>query len=298
MKKKISRRFWSQFTKLKIYNYLPDKTAVKIKYQNHFLHKLDLNNPTTFNQKLQWLKLYDRKPKYTTMVDKLAAKKFVADKIGEEYIIPTLGAWDSFDKIDSEKLPNQFVMKCTHSSGDAVICKDKNQFDENAAKKKLDNSLRTDYYLISREWPYKNVPRKIIAEMYLEDSATHEARDYKFFCFNGIVKCFKVDFDRFNNHRANWYFCNGDIIPYGEKICLPDYDAKIVLPKQIPIMITLAERLSKDIPFLRVDFYCIDNHIYVGELTFYPASGLLEFTDVAWDRQMGDWLTLPSKCTD
>ena len=292
-KVRIPRRLWRRFTKTKLYNYIPDKLAVSIKYRNHFYRKLDLKNPKTFNEKLQWLKLYDRRPEYTRMVDKYLAKKYVASIIGEEYIIPTLGVWKSFDEIDFDALPDQFVLKCNHGSGDAVICKDKKTLDIAAARKKLTAALEQDYYLVSREWPYKNVDRVILAEQYLEDAETHDARDYKFFCFGGEVKCFKVDFDRFTEHRANWYNPNEVIIPYGEQVCPPCFDKILALPESIPLMMRLAGRLTKEIPFLRVDFYCVNGKIYFGEMTFFPASGLLPFTDEKWDIQMGQWLKLP-----
>lgn len=295
-KNKIPRRIWRRFTRSKLYNYIPDKWAVKIKYRNNFLKKLDLKNPVTFNEKLQWLKLYDRRPEYTQMVDKIAAKEYVAERIGEEYIIPTLGAWESFDEIDFDTLPDQFVLKCTHSSGDAVVCKDKSKLDKTKARETLEKSLHKDYYLMGREWPYKNVKRLIFAEKYIEDEETQEARDYKFFCFGGEVKCFKVDFDRFTEHHTNWYNRSGGLLPYRAK-SIAECAAEIELPKELPVMIQLAETLSRSISFVRVDFYCVNKQIYFGELTFYPASGFLRFNDDAWDKQMGDWLTLPDKKT-
>lgn len=291
--KKIPRRFWRKFSKTKLFNYVPDKWAMAIKYRNHFLKKLDLKNPQTFNEKLQWLKLYDRRPEYTTMVDKYRAKEYVASIIGEAYIIPTLGVWKSFDEIDFDALPNQFVLKCNHGSGDAVICKDKGTFDMESARKKLTDALNTDYYLISREWPYKNVDRLILAEQYLEDSETHDARDYKFFCFDGEVKCFKVDLDRFAGRHANWYDREGEILPYGTLGAEPVYDREVRLPAKLDKMMKLAETLSHGYPFMRVDFYYVNEKIYSGELTFYPASGLKPFTDVEWDKIMGQWLKLP-----
>lgn len=153
--------------------------------------------------------------------------------------------------------------------------------------------MNTDYYLISREWPYKNVERFILAEEYVEDKITHDARDYKFFCFDGQVKCFKVDFDRHTDHHANWYDREGKILPYGEKICPPRFEREIILPNELPKMIELAETLSHKIPFLRVDFYYINERVLFSELTFYPASGLLPFTDAAWDTKMGGWIYLP-----
>ena len=283
--KHIPRRFWKKFSKTRIFNYLPDKWAVSIKYRNHFYKKLDLKNPRTFNEKLQWLKLYDRKPEYTTMVDKYRAKEYVASIIGDEYIIPTLGVWKSFDEIDFDALPNQFVLKCNHGSGDVVICKDKASLDVEAARKKLTAALQQDYYLVSREWPYRDVPRRIIAEEYLEDSETGDARDYKFFCFNGYVDCVMLCIDR-NLGKPKFYFFDdqwklkrlnkrGKEAPEG--FTLPR-------PKCIEEMFNIASILSKGFSFLRVDLYECDGHVYFGELTFFPSSGfdanLLEETDL------------------
>lgn len=293
MKKRIPRRLWRRFTRTKLYNYLPDKMAISIKYKNNFLKKLDLKNPITFNEKLQWLKLYDRKPEYTMMVDKYRVKNYVEKLIGEEYIIPTLGVWSDFDDIDFSQLPEQFVLKCNHGSGDAIICKNKESFDVSESKEKINRALKENYYLISREWPYKDVSRLIIAEEYIEDCKTHEARDYKFFCFDGKVKCFKVDFGRFEEHHANWYDVNGNLLSYGEIVCPPCFEATIDLPEDLSKMIEIAEILSPNYPFLRVDLYYVNGKIYFGELTFYPASGLLRFTDDEWDKQMGEWLKLP-----
>ena len=279
----------------KFFRLVPDKLALKILYKNVFYKKLNLKNPQTFNEKLQWLKLYNRNPLYTTLVDKYAVKEYVANIIGEEHIIPTLGVWEKFDDIDFDVLPDKFVLKCTHSSGDIVICKDKNAFDKAAAKKKLENFLKKDIYKIGREWPYKNVPRKIIAEKYMEDEIYHELRDYKFFCFDGVCKCFKVDFDRFIKHRANYYDKEKKLLPFGEKAYLPDIEKKIELNQNIDEMIGLSEKLAKNFSFLRVDFYNVNGKIYFGELTFYPTSGFGKFTDENGDRLLGDWITLPKK---
>ncbi len=294
-KSRIPRRMWRRFTRSKFYNYIPDKWAVKIKYRNNFQKKLDLKNPTTFNEKLQWLKLYDRKPEYTTMVDKVEAKKYVASIIGEEYIIPTLGTWESFDEINFDLLPEQFVLKCTHSSGDVVVCKDKSTLDKERAKEKLEKSLHTDYYLMGREWPYKNVKRLIFAEEYIEDAQTQEARDYKFMCFHGVVKSFLVVHGRFEKMITNWYSRDRKLLPYYRARHSKQSPCEVELPNQIDAMIDFAELLSKEVPFLRVDFYCVNHKIYFGELTFYPASGFLRFNDDVWDRQMGSWIKLPDK---
>jgi len=272
---------------------LPDRLFLKIKYRQLMGRKLDLKNPQTFNEKLQWLKLYDHNPIYTTMVDKFEAKRYVAGIIGEEYIIPTIGVWERVDSINWDNLPNQFVLKCTHDSGGLVICRDKTDLNKKEAMQKLRNGLRHDYYLGNREWPYKNVPRRIIAERYMEDEITHELRDYKFFCFDGKVKMFKVDYDRFTEHHANYYTPTGELLPFGEVAYPPKKDKVLELPTQLKQMVEMAERLSKGIPFLRVDFYVINGCIYFGELTFFPASGMGRWTDDRWDKRIGAWIKLP-----
>lgn len=271
---------------------LKDKTYLKLQYKNRMGKELSLEKPQTFNEKLQWLKLYDRNPEYTKMVDKYEAKKYVAYIIGEEYIIPTLGVYDRFEDINFEILPNQFVIKCTHDSGGLIICKDKTKLGIGEARKKINKSLKKNYYYSGREWPYKNVKHRIIVEKYMKEE-NEELKDYKFFCFNGKVKFFKIDFDRFINHRANYYDINGKILPFGEEICPPDFTRDIYLPKNLKKMINLAERLSKNIKFLRVDFYEINNKIYFGELTFYPAAGFGRFIPDEYDKILGDMLKLP-----
>lgn len=274
---------------------LSDKKYISTKYEYIFNKRLNLNNPQTFNEKLQWLKLYDRKPEYTTMVDKYAVKKYVADIIGEEYIIPTFGVWNHFDEIDFEKLPNQFVLKCTHDSGGLVICKDKAKLDKVVAKKKLETSLKNNYYWSGREWPYKNVKPRIIAEQYLSDVQANDLYDYKFFCFGGEVRCFKVDFDRFIEHHANYYDKEGNILKFGEVDLPPIYDKNIKMSKNIGKMLELAEKLTEQQPFLRADFYDANGKIYFGELTFFPASGFGKFTSEEWDLKLGEWIQLPDK---
>lgn len=300
-----------------IMNYLKNPWRIPITMQNHGLGKYvtdnlyirclfreqlgywpNLNNPKSFNEKLQWLKLYDRKPIYTTMVDKYAVKKYVADRIGEEYIIPTLGVWDKFDDIDFDVLPDQFVLKCTHDSGGLVICKDKSKLDIDQARKKIEKSISNDYYLQGREWPYKNVKRRIIAEAYMEDSQVNELRDYKFFCFGGQAKCFKIDYDRAIEHHANYFDNNGELLYVGESICPPLFDRRLEKSKNINTMQMLAERLSSGMPFLRADFYDVNGNVYFGELTFFPASGFGKFDPEDFDLELGKWLALPNEGGD
>ena len=269
-----------------------DAVYLKLMFPLRTGYKLNLNSPKSFNEKLQWLKLYNRRPEYTQMVDKVEAKKYVAEIIGEDYIIPTLAVYDKVKDVDFESLPSQFVLKCSHDSGGLVICHDKNKFNRETAKEILMKALRKNYYMVKREWPYKNVKHRIIAEQYMEDESG-ELRDYKFFCFNGKVRFFKIDFGRYVEHHANYYDTKGNLLPFGEASCppLPEKDLKI--PGNLNRMIELAERLSKNIPFLRVDFYDVRSKIYFGELTLFPASGMGRFTTDEWDMEIGNNLVLP-----
>lgn len=276
-------------------DFLSDKHFLKIKYRAELGKKLNLKHPKGFNEKLQWLKLYDRKPEYTVMVDKYAVKKYVADKIGEEYIIPTLGVWSSFDEIDFNKLPNQFVLKCTHDSGGLVICKDKALLNKKAAKEKLEKSLNKNYYLAGREWPYKDVPRKIIAEKFMEDSESEDLKDYKLMCFDGKVNCSFVCSERFEKDGLKVTFFDNDwnVLPFERHY--PKSSKPIAKPENFEKMIQFAEKLSEKIPFVRTDFYEINGKLYFGELTFFPGSGYEEFIPESADYELGKWIKLPLK---
>jgi hypothetical protein len=420
------------------FRWLPDKPYLQLLYRFKMGHRLDLKNPKTFTEKLQWLKLYNRRPEYTNMVDKYAVKKYVADIIGEEYIIPTLGVWDKPENINWDSLPNQFVLKTTHGGGGGgvVICKDKQTFNRTDAIAKLNQSMRSDIYSGLREWPYKNVPHRIIAEKFIapekgqqdlidykiycfngepklimtadgrfsgdkrfgyydinwkavditwgaprpdkelprpaqlqqmlkvaaqlskgiphvridlynvagdvmfgeitmfdssgleaitpddmdsylgslirlpkvtlgggkilifnneiikieQESPSADLKDYKFFCFNGKVKCFKIDFGRFVEHHANYYSPEGQLLPFGEKGLEPDPNHIEIMPENLNEMISIVEKLSEGFKFLRVDLYNIKGKIYFGELTFYPASGMLPFVPEEWDEKLGSLL--------
>ena len=254
-----------------------DELYLKLLFLFEMHYWPDLKHPKTFNEKLQWLKLHNRKPEFTTMVDKYAVKKYVADRIGEQYIIPTLGVWDSFDQIDFDSLPNQFVLKTTHGGGGlaVVICKDKKTFDKRRAKRILEKSLHSDIYIKYREWPYKDVPKRIIAEKYMVDESGTELKDYKFFCFNGVADNVMVCIDR-QKHDTKFYFFDKkwNLLPLNIRGKNTDPSFKLPRPECIEQMFDLAGRLSEGVPFLRVDFYSIDNHPYFGELTFFPDSGL------------------------
>lgn len=274
------------------YDKLPDREYLEKKFYAMLGYSLDLTNPQTFNEKLQWLKLYDRKPDYTMMVDKYKVREYIKEKLGEEYLIPLLGVWDNAEDINFDKLPNRFVLKCNHNSGLGMyICKDKSKLTEKQIKvirKNLTKGLQQDYYLTGREWPYKDVPRKIIAEKYMEDK-TGQLRDYKFYCFNGEPKIIMINSDREIEKTKADYFdmdFNWIDLKWG-------YEHALVKPSK-PInfekMKEIAGVLSKNIPELRVDFYEVNNKIYFGELTFFDGSGFDKIEPKEWDKKIGDWI--------
>jgi len=250
-----------------------DKKYIELLYQKKLKRKINLDNPRTFNEKIQWLKLNDRNPEYTKMVDKYKVKEYVGNIIGNEYIIPTLGVWDKFEEIDFDRLPNQFVLKCTHDSGCIVICKNKEKLNIESAKKKLDRALKTNYYYAGREWPYKNVKPRIIAEQYMEEKGEDQIKDYKIFCFNGKAKIILVCSNRNGNFKnTDFYDCDWNLMPFTREKHINNQKG-IAKPGNLVEMLSIAEKLSNNIPFVRVDLYEINGKVYFGELTFYPSSG-------------------------
>lgn len=273
--------------------FIPDGLYIQIYYFAHFKKFCNLKKPNTYNEKLNWLKLHDHNPLYTTLVDKYEAKEYVAQIIGNEYIIPTLGVWDSFDDIDFDKLPNQFVLKCTHDSEGLVIVKDKNKLDKKAAKEKIEAALKQNFYYIGREWPYKNVKPRIIAEQYMEDHVDGELRDYKFFCFDGEPKVMFIASDRASDHvKFDYYDLQFNHLDIKQKY--PHSQKTLRKPVAFEKMIEFSKILSKGYPHVRVDFYEVDGHLYFGELTFYHFSGFMPFEPDRWDKIFGDWLKLPN----
>ena len=270
-----------------------DKSYLSIVFYLKMGNRLYWKNPLTFNEKIQWLKLYDRNPNYTRLVDKAAVKDYVANKIGKEYVIRTIGLYDAPEEIDFDSLPDRFVLKTTHGGGGGgvVVCKDKSRFDIEDARKKLKKSLDSDIYTFYREWPYRNVPKKIIAEEYVE-SEDGDLRDYKFFCFNGEPKFLKVDFGRFIEHHANYYDLEWNLLPFEETDVPRNPEHEEIKPDNFGKMIELARKLSQGHKFLRVDLYSVKGNIYFGELTFYPASGLGTFNPQEWDWKLGDMIQL------
>ncbi|MBO7303961.1 MAG: glycosyl transferase [Clostridia bacterium] len=271
-----------------------DKRYLRLNYWVRMKRKLDLENPKTFNEKLQWLKLYDRKPIYTTMVDKYEAKKYVADIIGEEHIVPTLGVWESFDEIDFDSLPNQFVLKCTHDSGGLVICRDKTALDMVAAKKKIERSLKRNYFWQSREWPYKELKPRIIAEKYMEDEETSELRDYKFFCFDGKPELLFIATARqseVEETKFDFFDMDFNLLPFTNGH--PNASVTPEKPRQFEKMQELAAKLSVGVPQLRVDFYEVNGAVYFGELTLFHWGGTMPFKPECWDAKLGSMIKLP-----
>lgn len=273
------------------FSVLPDKIYLQIYYQLATGRKLDLKKPKRFNEKLQWMKLYDRKPEYTRMVDKQEAKGYVAEKIGEEYIIPTLGVWDRFADIDFARLPDRFVLKCTHDSGGLVIVKHKAQLDMEAAKKKIEASLKKNYFYSGREWPYKDVKPRILAEQYMEDADREELSDYKVMCFCGEPKLVQVHRGRYGAHTQDIYDVdwNKQLIYQGLEIS----NEVMEKPAFLEEMLKLSRKLAEGTPQLRVDWYFTNGRLYFGELTFFDASGFDDFEPDEWNDILGSWIELP-----
>ena len=279
--------------KWNLLNWMSDEKYLKKLFQINMGYSLNLAEPKTFSEKLQWLKIYDRNPMYTNMVDKYEVKRIVSEIIGEEYIIPTYGVWDKFDDIDFDALPGQFVVKCTHDSGGLVVVKDKTNWNKLAAKKKINKSLKKNYYYSGREWPYKNVKPKIIVEKYMEDTKTKELRDYKFFTFDGKVKTLFVATDRMKGEHVKFDFFDAEYNHLDIKNGHLNADTIPEKPRNFEEMKVLAEKLAKGIPHVRVDFYEVNGKVYFGEMTFYHWSGLVKYEPQEWDEIMGSWITLP-----
>lgn len=271
---------------------IPDAVYLKYMYRKVMGKKLDLENPRTFNEKLQWLKLHDRRPEYTKMVDKYEVRQYIKEKIGEEYLIPLVGGpWDKFEDIDFSKLPEQFVLKCTHDSGSVAICKDKKNFDIPLVRNRFNRALKGNFFYGGREWPYKNVKPRIIAERYISDTKGEEIVDYKLHCFNGEVKLILVCADRTSEEKKVFYGSQWNKLPV--KRPNMSSDVEISRPRMLKHMIRIAQIFSAQIPFLRVDLYETSGKLYFGELTFFPAGGFEAFEPEEWDAIMGEWLRLP-----
>ena len=253
---------------------------------------LNLKNPITFDEKLQWLKLYDRKDEYTVWADKYEVRNYVAEKLGEQYLIPLLGVWNSADELKLDDLPEQFVLKCTHDSASVCICTNKKNFDWNAAMDKLQKSLNQNYYWHSREWPYKNITPRIIAEAYMTDESGTELKDYKIYTFGGEPYLIQVDFDRFHNHRRNLYTTEWEYIDETIEYS-KDPNVKIAKPEHLEEMLECSRKLAVGTISLRTDFYSINGKIYFGEITFYQEAGFAHFEHEEFAKKLGDQIKLP-----
>lgn len=273
---------------------IPDKLFLKCYFKLNMNTKLNIKNPKTFSEKIQWLKLYDRKPQYHVMADKAEAKKYIAEKIGEKYVIPTIGIYKNVDEIPFDNLPEKFVIKCTHDSGSVFVCDKTKGIDIEKIKTEIAKKLRIPFYLCGREWSYKGITPQIIVEEFISDKDGNCPVDYKFFCFDGKMEIFKIDYNRFTKRAANYYNKNCEFLNIGKINSTPDPSIKLVLPDNFNEMVEITEKLSNNIPFLRVDLYSVNNQIYFGELTFYPSSGIEPFLGDG-DIMLGNLLHLPKK---
>lgn len=276
------------------YDSMDDEEFLKRKFKSNLKYDLNLLSPNTFSEKIQWLKINDRKDIYTILVDKYKVREYIKEKLGEEYLIPLIGIWDDPDDIDFNKLPDQFVLKCNHNSGLGMcICKDKSKLDISKVRRELKKGLKQDYYLTGREWPYKNVSRKIIAEKYMKNEHETELKDYKFFCFNGEPKYCQVISDRSTNETIDFFdmkWNHQEFIGLNSKCSNSKYP--IAKPVTFEKMKEFAYILAKNTKFVRIDFYEIERKLYFGEITFYPASGFGNFKPSEWNEKLGEMVNL------
>lgn len=282
--------------KVEFFQNLSDEEFLKLKFKENTGKELNLENPQTFNEKLQWLKLYDRNPIYTTMADKFRAKEYIAERVGKEYIVPMFGVWNSPDDVDFSALPEQFVIKCNHDCGGLSICRSKDQFDANAARNKLKKSFLSNYFEVGREWQYKNIEPVVLAEKLLENSDGSPLVEYDFFCFNGeprIISCAWGDRDKGEEHYNDFYDADFNRLPLS---CIFPTSSKVLeKPSAFEEMKNIARKLCGNRSFLRVDIYLCDDKPYVGELTFHHWGGMGIFNPKEWDEKLGSWLALPTK---
>lgn len=281
-------------------NFLPEKSVVKILWWTKTGKWLDVGNPKTFNEKLQWLKINNHNPKLTTLVDKYLVRGYIRDLLGEEYLIPLIGCWDNLDEIDFDSLPDQFVLKCNHNAAIGLcVCRDKKVLNADKVKKELRRGLSSNFYYSSREWAYKNVQRRIICEKYMEDGSGNGLRDYKFFCFNGEAKFIYIS-EGLENHetaRISFYGFDGKEMPFHRRD-YRQFSVTPAFPDNIQEMIEIANKIASQLageiglPFARVDLYSIQGKTYFSEITLYPNSGYIPFEPGIWDEKIGEWIDL------
>ena len=270
-------------------NWMPDKLYLQVMYIANMWKILNLKNPKTFNEKLQWLKLYDRKPEYTMMVDKYRVREYIAKTIGEEYLIPLLGVWEDPDDIDFDALPDQFVLKPTHASGNVLICRDKTTLNQNECRRMMKQWLKREYFWNAREWPYKKVKPRIVAEKMIDDKIV----DYKFFCFNGEPRLLYLSKGLEDHATASISFFDLELnrLPFQRSDFQPFKDEPIK-PENYEEMLGIARKLAEGFTFIRVDLYSVDGKTYFSELTYYPCAGYMPFEPTEWDYKLGGWIEL------
>lgn len=276
----------------------PDSWFLFFRYKDHLGYYPNLYRPKTFSEKMQWLKLHNRNKEFSKMVDKYEVREFVANKLDSQILIPLVGGpWDSVSEINLDDLPNQFVLKCTHDSASVIICTDKQTFDWNKAKKKLQKSLKFDYYANGREWPYKFVKHRIIAEQFMKDNYSPEGlKDYKFYCFNGSPLYCQVIRGRFTTETIDFYDMEWKHMPFvGLSKNCANGETPVVRPSRLNDMIHICKELSCNLPFVRIDLYEINNKIYFGEITFFPAAGFGRFYPEEWNQKLGNLITLSTQ---
>ena len=276
---------------LEILKFIPDEMMIKLEYRLKIGKKLRLNPPVTFNEKIQWLKLNDKKPLYTKMVDKYEVREYIKEQIGEEYLVPIYGVWENIEDISFQKLPKSFVLKCTHDSGSVILCENKDELNIQEVKKKLRSRITKNSFWYGREWVYKEVKPRIIAEEYLKDRSNLYLPVYKFFCFNGEPKIIQsIQNDKQENESIDYFDINWNLLKIKQRF--PNSETPFSKPDRLNEMLEIAKKLSKGIAFLRVDLYIINNKIYFSENTFYPDAGYSIFEPEDWDKKLGDWINL------
>ncbi len=271
--------------------WMSDRYFIRVFWRQMMGYPLDLKHPKTFNEKLQWMKLYDRNPIYPVLVDKVKVKDWVSERIGQEFVIPTLAVYDNADEIDLHTLPEQFVLKCNHDSGGVVICKEKTTFNLEEARAILNKRLGHDFYQEYREWPYKMVERKILAEQYIAGDVSGDLPDYKVFNFDGVPKLIQVDFDRFTQHKRNLYDTSWNLL--NAEIQYPSCRTRYLKrPEQLDLLLDLSRKLSYGFRHVRTDFYLVQKRVYFGEMTFIHGAGTEDFRPKELGLQMGEWIKI------
>lgn len=273
---------------------MDDKRHIELRYKANFKKNIDLDCPVTFNEKMQWLKLYNKNPLHTEMADKYLVKKYVSERIGDSYVAKLLGVWDEVDEIDLTGLPDKFVLKTTHDCGGVVVCKDKSALNLKKTKKFLRKHMKREYFYHCREWPYKNIKPRIIAEEFLEDANNGVLPVYKILCFNGEPKIIQtIQNDKKENETIDYFDTNWNVLDLRQNY--PNSKTPLERPKKLGEMLEIAEKLAEGRSFIRVDLYSVNGNIYFSEFTFFSDAGFAPFHPEIWDKTLGDWIDLPKK---